>query len=94
MRRTAVERGKDADNAPLLLGGQGRGRARYLNFHIISFDLISYYIISDYFILCYIVLFFSYYKILYVIFSFFYSSINLHYVLFCFILLYCIFHIF
>ena len=31
MRRTAVERGKDADNAPLLLGGQGRGRARYLN---------------------------------------------------------------
>ena len=32
MRRTAVERGKDADNAPLLLGGQGRGRARYLNF--------------------------------------------------------------
>ena len=34
MRRTAVERGKDADNAPLLLGGQGRGRARYLNFHI------------------------------------------------------------
>ena len=34
MRRTAVERGKDADNAPLLLGGQGRGRARYLNFHM------------------------------------------------------------
>ena len=36
MRRTAVERGKDADNAPLLLGGQGRGRARYLNCHDIS----------------------------------------------------------
>ena len=39
MRRTAVERGKDADNAPLLLGGQGRGRARYLNW--MSTDLTS-----------------------------------------------------
>ena len=35
MRRTAVERGKDADNAPLLLGGQGRGRARYLNYWVV-----------------------------------------------------------